>query len=447
MSKLPAGWVLAYLDQIIVKIIGGGTPSKTNVDYFRGTKPFMTVKDMRERFPIDTIDHISEDAINSSATSIVPADTLIIATRMSLGKIVRPKFDTAINQDLKALFLADGINKTFVEHWWRSRAAYIVSLGTGTTVKGIRLEDIRNLQINLPPLNEQKRIADKLDRILARVDACRERLDRIPAILKRFRQAVLAAATSGKLTEEWREEKEIEQKWTATDIQSIAKVGTGSTPLRSNFHFYSTDGTPWITSSATANPFVYSAEEFVTEAAIAAHRLKIYPIGTLLVAMYGEGKTRGQVTELRIAATINQACAAIVVNEVLVDRAFIKLVLQANYLQMRFLAEGGNQPNLNLSKIKKFPLLLPDLQEQTEIVRRVEELFAYADRIEARYHAARAQVEKLTPAILAKAFRGELAPQDPNDEPASVLLERIQAARAKEEVAVKSRRSRNDGAK
>lgn len=110
---------------------------------------------------------------------------------------------------------------------------------------------------------------------------------------------------------------------------------------------------------------------------------------------YGEGKTRGQVTELRIAATINQACSAIAVNEALANRSFIKFVFQANYMKMRSLAEGGNQPNLNLSKIKNFSFLLPGLEEQTEIVRRVDELFAYADRIEARYQAARDQVEKL----------------------------------------------------
>lgn len=144
--------------------------------------------------------------------------------------------------------------------------------------------------------------------------------------------------------------------------------------------------------------------------------------------MYGEGKTRGQVTELGIPATINQACAAIVVNEEKVIRNYLKLALQANYFEMRELAEGGNQPNLNLSKIKEFPLPLPSMAEETEIVRRVETLIAYADRLEVRYAAARAQVEKLTPALLAKAFRGELVPQDPNDEPASVLLERIRAA-------------------
>lgn len=84
---------------------------------------------------------------------------------------------------------------------------------------------------------------------------------------------------------------------------------------------------------------------------------------------------------------------------------------------------------LSISKVSALPIQLPSSQEQHEIVRRVETLFAYADRVEARFAAARAQVEFLTPVLLAKAFRGELVPQDPNDEPASVLLERIRATR------------------
>jgi type I restriction enzyme S subunit len=291
--------------------------------------------------------------------------------------------------------------------------------------KRVPKEYLTESEIPLAPLNEQKRIADKLDAVLARVDACRDRLDHIPDILKRFRQSVLAAATSGALTEDWRTENAAIDNWKQGSVQTVAHVGTGSTPLRSNPAYFSAVGTPWITSAATSKRLVTTADEFVTSEAISAHRLKTYPVGTLLVAMYGEGKTRGQVTELGIPATINQACAAMIVDESKASRAYVKLALQANYFEMRELAEGGNQPNLNLSKVKEFPLSLPDLAEQTEIVRRVETLFAFANRLETRYATAYAQVEKLTPSLLAKAFRGELVPQDPNDEPASLLLSRL----------------------
>ena len=109
--------------------------------------------------------------------------------------------------------------------------------------------------------------------------------------------------------------------------------------------------------------------------------------------------------------------------------AFVKLALQANYLNMRELAEGGNQPNLNLSKVKNFEIPLPTLDVQAKIVRRVEALFALADRTETRAKAARTQAQRLSPLVLAKAFRGELVEQDLQDEPASVLLERIASQR------------------
>ena len=148
------------------------------------------------------------------------------------------------------------------------------------------------------------------------------------------------------------------------------------------------------------------------------------------MAMYGEGKTRGQVTELKIAAACNQACAAITVDESLAIKGFVKIRLKENYEGIRQQAVGGTQPNLNLKKVREITIRLPSLVEQVEIVRRVEQLFAFADQLEAKVAAAKNRIDHLTQSILAKAFRGELVPQDPNDEPASVLLERIKAQRA-----------------
>ncbi|MFG6415479.1 restriction endonuclease subunit S [Roseateles sp. DC23W] len=303
----------------------------------------------------------------------------------------------------------------------------IKSAAHGVAMPHITKAGMEAWPLLLPPLAEQRRIADKLDSVLARVDAVNTRLARVASMLKRFRQSVLAAASSGKLTEEWRGSNE-PPLWEATTVGEVAAVGTGSTPLRSNSEFFAATGTPWVTSAATGQPVINSAGEYVTKAAIAAHRLKRYPIGTLVVAMYGEGKTRGQVSELGIEATVNQACAAVVVNESLMVRTFVKRALQANYMEMREMAEGGNQPNLNMAKVKGFTLPKPPLEEQAEIVRRVDLLFGYAERLEARLQAAQTTAERLTPALLAKAFRGELVPQDPNDEPASALLKRLAAS-------------------
>ena len=196
--NLPTSWQAAKIYQIIDDIVGGGTPSKTNPENFKGNIPFMTVKDMRGRLITDTIDKISEDALQNSAATLVPPDTLVIATRMALGKISKTTQATAINQDIKAIYPSNGVEKSYIEHFWRYRAQYIESIGTGTTVKGIRLEDIRSLSIPIAPSNEQRRIADKLDRVLARVGAANEHLSRVAPLIKRFRQSVLSSAMSGK---------------------------------------------------------------------------------------------------------------------------------------------------------------------------------------------------------------------------------------------------------
>jgi type I restriction enzyme S subunit len=429
VSALPTGWAKSALSEITSdceqRIPGPDEAFKyidiSSVD--RNTK--------RIELPQDLIGA----AAPSRARKLVRAgDVLVSMTRPNLNAVtlVPPMLDGQIASTGFDVLRPVGVEPRWVFYLVRTQrfVAAMSDLVQGALYPAIRSKDVRGFSSGLAPLAEQKRIADKLDALLARVDACRERLDRVPAILKRFRQSVLAAATSGELTREWREERGLTRDWAEIRVEEIAFVGTGATPRRSNGAFYSASGTPWITSAMTGLAFVTEAEEFVSEAAITAHRLKKYPAGTLLVAMYGEGKTRGQVTELRIEATVNQACAAICVDERKALTAFVRLVLEANYLKMRDLAEGGNQPNLNLSKIRKFPLLLPSLEEQRAITGRVDAIYERLRRTDAHLTIARRDVDRVAQVALVKAFRGELVPQDPNDEPASALLERVRRERA-----------------
>ena len=299
MSELPAGWVQVELKDVVDRIVGGGTPSKSIPSYYQGEIPWMTVKDMNKLFLTDTVDHITDEAVKNSSTNIIPAGVPIIATRMSLGKIVRTSFDSAINQDLKALFLSKEIDQYFFEYWYRSQADHIESLGTGTTVKGVRLEVINALQFPLAPLAEQVRIAQKLDDLLTQVDSLKARIDAIPTLLKHFRQSVLAAAVSGQLTGGVFAEN---LEWSNSIIGEICSVATGKTPSRGAPAYWENGDIPWLTSALTGAEFCVEAEQFVTAFAVKDCGLKIFQPGTLLMAMYGEGKTRGQVTELKIAA-------------------------------------------------------------------------------------------------------------------------------------------------
>ena len=219
--------------------------------------------------------------------------------------------------------------------------------------------------------------------------------------------------------------------WVWGSVGQLADVGTGSTPLTSDQQFYANGAIPWITSSALNNLEVHSPSSFVTQHAVDKCNLSFYPPNTLLVAMYGEGKTRGKCSELMFRSTINQAIAAIVMEKSAADcRQYTKNFLNSNYLNTRRLSSGGVQPNLNLGLVKQIAVPLPPLTEQHRIVAEVERRLSVVQQAEAAVEANLRRAERLRQAILKRAFEGRLVPQDPGDEPAAVLLERIKTEKA-----------------
>jgi type I restriction enzyme S subunit len=345
--------------------------------------------------------------------------------------------------------------------------------------KRVPKDQVTATELPLAPLAEQKRIADKLEVVLGRVDACRARLDRVPDLLKRFRQSVLAAATSGQLTEDWREENQTSESGEVllskvlshrTDcLETLGRKGAcpdASLPDAAALPIVP-DGWAWIPlGHLGCNPFatvqtgpfgaLLHTEEFTPRGVPVVAVGNLTGMGFTSDGLYfvSEQKAEelsrfdvqaGDVLFARSGATLGKVCVAPPHAK---DWRMTGHILRARLNQGFLLPElcvyalradpfvtkqvfgsviGSTRPGYNTTLLESIALPVPPLPEQAEIVRRVEALFALADRIEARLTAARAQVERLTPATLSKAFRGDLVPQDPNDEPASKLLERLEA--------------------
>ncbi|CAD2266494.1 Type-1 restriction enzyme EcoKI specificity protein [Stutzerimonas stutzeri] len=295
----------------------------------------------------------------------------------------------------------------------------------------------------LPPLAEQTRIAAKLDELLAQVDTLKARIDGIPALLKRFRQSVLAAAVSGRLTEEWRKGR------TAADFRDVelgnlikegpqngiykpsSAYGSGVKIIRID-SFYSGEITDWgRLRSLQVDPRELEAWG-VRESDILINRVNsIEHLGKCAL-----------VRSVPEPAVFESNIMRMSLKRDVVHPEYLMRFLSSEVGRLRLIAKAKhavNQASINQGDVKACKVPLPSIDEQTEIVRRVEQLFAFADQLEARLKAAQARIDRLTQSILAKAFRGELVPQDPNDEPASALLERIKAQRA---AAPKARRGR-----
>jgi type I restriction enzyme S subunit len=193
--------------------------------------------------------------------------------------------------------------------------------------------------------------------------------------------------------------------WVFERLGNFTIVGTGATPSRSNPSYWEPGDINWVSSGETSALFLEETKEKVSDLAVKETNVSVYPIGTLIVAMYGQGKTRGQITELRVEAGTNQACAAIrLIDSSECHRLYVKLFFQKSYFELREQAAGGAQPNLNVGKISEMVLLLPPLKEQQRIVAKVEQLMALCDQLKARLNDAQTTQLHLADAVVDEAL-------------------------------------------
>ena len=194
-------WKMKTLGEVCEKIIGGGTPSKSNPSYWNGSIPWASVKDIKEGKSelLATRDFISEEGLKNSSANLIPAGTLIISTRMGLGRIVKTKIDTAINQDLKAIFPKKEIDSDFLLLCLKNKAQEIIDAGGGTTVSGIRLDYLRSIEIPLPSLEEQKQIVNILNEKFTAIDGFKKIIKEQIADADELKKSYLNEAFAGKL--------------------------------------------------------------------------------------------------------------------------------------------------------------------------------------------------------------------------------------------------------
>jgi len=433
MSGLPFSWVTAPLGAFTIDC-GQRVPEESEEFKYidigsvnRDTKRIETPQQL-----------LGKNAPSRARKHVKAGDVLVSMTRPNLNSValVPDELDGQIaSTGFDVLRASSGIEHRWVSYLVRTDAFVeaMSELVQGALYPAVRPRDIRGFEAPLAPLNEQKRIADKLDAVLARVDACCDRLDLIPAILKRFRQSILAAATSGKLTEDWRDENAyLLDDWTINLLGNLVKTSAnGLSKRRGDIG----NETVVLRLADFKNSERVQGNERTIK--LDDKELKRYSLTTgdlLVVRVNGSRDLAGKfiIYESR-GGEAEAYCDHFIrlrLDRQIIAPQFALFVANSgagrHYVESVLLTTAG-QNTINQTALFGLNIGLPPLAEQIEIVRRVEALFACADRLEARHKAARAQVQKLTLTTLAKAFRGELVPQDPNDEPASVLLQRIRA--------------------
>lgn len=449
MSNLPTEWTLTTIGELSPYVQRGKSPKYTDFSEL----PVINQKCIRwHKLETQHLKFIHPDQIFAwdEARYIRPGDILWNSTGtgtvgraylISEADCVTPK---VVDSHVTIVRACDQVDSRYLFNWIKGPLVQqkIEEMCDGTTNQiELSRRAITETEIPLPPLNEQKRIADKLDTLLAQVDACRNHLDRIPGILKRFRQSVLAAATSGKLTEEWREANGVSVQWSTSTIGELGFVTKLAGFEYTKFVKYQNDGDLKVIKAENAGRLGFKYTNFSTvysEDVSMLTRSKLKG-GDVLMVFVGAGTGQVAIVPPGNNWFLGPNIAMIRTNPEILNSAYLEHYCRSpnGCDEISKFIKSVAQPSLSMKTIRQVIIPLPIIDEQTEIVRRVESLFAYADRLEARYTTARAQVEKLTPSLLAKAFRGELTAdwraQNPDlisgENSAEALLAKIKAQR------------------
>jgi type I restriction enzyme S subunit len=450
-SSLPSSWTVSTLGALSNYIQRGKSPKYTE----KSDLPVINQKCIRWNFleerhfkfihpdqkdGWDQARYIRTGDIlwNSTGTGTVGRAYLVKPLDM-----VQPK---VVDSHVTIVRLANEVDYRFVFYWIKGPSVQqkIEEMCDGSTNQiELSRTSISATEIPLAPLPEQKRIADKLDTVLARVDACRERLNHVSLILKRFRQSVLAAAMSGTLTEDWHmhqnEDKKsldlsIDMKWKRVRFADIlTEMRNGLSPKPSEHP----PGEKILRiSSVRSGRIDYIDHKFLVVEEKIANQYKLMADDLLFTRYNGSLEFVGvcaQVSSQGEGYLYPDKLIRVRLDKTRALPAYVEIVFETSKIRSvieNSVKSTSGQKGISGGDLKSVEFMLPSLTEQYEMVRRVEALFAFADRLEARLATARTTTERLTPALLAKAFRGELVPQDPNDEPAADLLKRLSKANA-----------------
>jgi type I restriction enzyme S subunit len=477
--NIPTGWTRAKLGEILEFKYGKG----------------LTARDRDGNgYPV----YGSNGVVGYHSEPLIDGPALVIGRKGSIGEV---HLSSGACHPIDTTYYVNEFHGQSIRFWfYRLKHIDLSSLNRATALPGLNRQDAYDVELLVPPLPEQYRMVQVMEALFERTQKAKLILERVPAMSDNLRQSVLAAAFRGNLTEEWRAKnpdvepvstllerirKERRKKWEEAELAKMKAKGklpkddkwkakykepepvdlsglpelpegwcwtamgqafevyVGSTPSRKKPEYWNGD-IPWVSSGEVAFCRINTTNERITDLGLSNASTNVHPRGTVLLGMIGEGKTRGQAAILDICACHNQNSAAIRVSETDGPPEYIYYHLLSEYERTRTLGSGNNQPALNKSRVQRMVFPMAPVREQHEIKALVASQLEGIETVRTIVMEQLTNLDQLEQKVLEKAFQGELVPQDPNDEPASVLLDRIKGER-NNEMRTKRRRPRRNG--
>lgn len=464
--SLPDNWCWVRIDAIASIFTGNSINERVKEEKYAGRSDglvYIATKDISFDSVVDYETNVSIPL--NEGFKIAPKDsTLLCIEGGSAGrKVGFITQDVCFVNKLCAFVPINGINPKYLY--------YVIQSDTFKKqfdakkhglIGGVSVKEVSSIHIPLPPTEQQNLIVEYVESFFIKLDEAKEKVQEVFDGFESRKAAILNRAFSGELTTAWRKShsaienttikavKEYSLSWTKKEqrllydeqqkattlsmsdnhnwikctIGAVARVNNGSTPSRQKVEYWN-GNIPWVSSGEVRNNYIYDTLERITKDGFENSSVKLLPIGTVLIAMIGEGKTRGQSAVLRIPATTNQNVAAIIMDHGLIVGEYMWYWLQMNYSKNREKGSGSGQQALNCQRVRELEFVFPGYEEQKEIVRILDNLISKEQQAKEAAEAVIERIDTTKKAILARAFRGELGTNDPTEESAVELLKRI----------------------
>ena len=400
-ADLPPGWAIAMIGDVADVQLGRQRSPQYHVgDQMR---PYLRAANVTwQGIRLEDVKEMNFDDSDFETYRLEPGDILLNEASGSPNEVGKPaiwcgEIEGCCFQNTLLKLRARTVDMGYL-YWYCFFSALtgrFGEAGRGVNIRHLGKRGLLRFPIAVAPPTQQQRIAAAIEEHFSRLGAVEASIADAEAKCVALPSIAMSQLFS--------------PEWPTRRLDSVAQVGSGATPKRSEVQYWLHGTIPWVTSGAVNQLSIWSAEEFISECALAETSVKLWPAGTVLMAMYGEGKTRGKAAMLEFESTCNQACAAIHCDRSRLNGRFLRTFLNVQYEVNRRLSSGGVQPNLNLGLIKAMEVPVPNLEVQASLAAQAEEIVSASAQLINTCAMVRRNMSALRRSILAAAFAGRLA--------------------------------------